>query len=110
MYFRKMSPRTTCLYSAASRVPRSLSAAAQRVASKLRSVFGLGVALAIPVILSWRGGVDYRRRFATLRFALAPPAAVIWVNRPSATHCMIDTIWLKVVRPPGVIPATPLSW
>src|SRR5256886_13384196 len=36
MYFRKMRPRTTCLYSAASRLPRSLSAVAQRVASKPR--------------------------------------------------------------------------
>src|SRR6266540_2858226 len=34
MYFRKMRPRTTCLYSAASIWPRSLSAAAQSVASR----------------------------------------------------------------------------
>jgi hypothetical protein len=48
MYFRKIRPSTTCLYSAASRVPRSLSAAAQRLASKLRSAFGLLDAMAIP--------------------------------------------------------------
>src|SRR5438132_12804928 len=52
MYLRKMRPRTTCLYSAASSVPRSLSAAAQRVASKLRSVVGFVIGLAIPVVLS----------------------------------------------------------
>src|SRR5437899_1260795 len=34
MYFRKIRPRMTCLYSAASRLPRSLSAVAQSVASK----------------------------------------------------------------------------
>src|SRR2546423_8088581 len=34
MYFRKMSPRTTCLYSAASMLLRSLSAASQSLASK----------------------------------------------------------------------------
>src|SRR5437879_538363 len=38
MYLRKMRPRTTCLYSAASRLPRSLSAVAQRVTSKPREV------------------------------------------------------------------------
>src|SRR5437762_4133962 len=37
MYFRKIRPRTTCLYSAASRLPRSLSAVAQSVASKPRA-------------------------------------------------------------------------
>ena len=36
MYLRKMSPSTTCLYSAASMLPRSVSAAAQRVVSKPR--------------------------------------------------------------------------
>jgi hypothetical protein len=36
MYLRKMSPRTTCLYSAASRFPRSLSAASQSFSSKPR--------------------------------------------------------------------------
>src|SRR5207247_909305 len=34
MYLRKMSPRTTCLYSAASMLLRSLSAASQSLASK----------------------------------------------------------------------------
>src|SRR6266571_9347345 len=34
MYFRKISPRTTCLYSAASMLLRSLSAASQSLASK----------------------------------------------------------------------------
>lgn len=34
MYFRKMRPRTTCLYSAASIFLRSLSAALKRVFSK----------------------------------------------------------------------------
>src|SRR4030067_2070703 len=34
MYFRKMRPRTTCLYSAASMLLRSLSAACQSLASK----------------------------------------------------------------------------
>src|SRR3990170_4865689 len=34
MYFRKMRPRTTCLYSAASMLSRSLSAACQSLASK----------------------------------------------------------------------------
>src|SRR5205823_12099452 len=34
MYFRKMRPRTTCLYSAASMLLRSLSAASQSLASK----------------------------------------------------------------------------
>ncbi len=33
MYLRKMRPSTTCLYSAASMLPRKVSAAAQRVAS-----------------------------------------------------------------------------
>src|SRR2546425_3809119 len=37
MYFMKIRPRTTCLYSAASRLPRSLSAVAQSVASKPRA-------------------------------------------------------------------------
>ena len=37
MYFRKIRPRTTCLYSAASRWPRSLSAACHSFASKPRS-------------------------------------------------------------------------
>jgi hypothetical protein len=36
MYFRKMRPRTTCLYSAASMLLRILSAAAHSVASKPR--------------------------------------------------------------------------
>ena len=36
MYLRKMSPSTTCLYSAASMWPRSLSAAAQSFSSKPR--------------------------------------------------------------------------
>src|SRR5207237_2416518 len=34
MYLRKMRPRTTCLYSAASMLLRSLSAASQSLASK----------------------------------------------------------------------------
>ena len=34
MYLRKISPSTTCLYSAASMLLRSLSAAAQSLASK----------------------------------------------------------------------------
>src|SRR5207237_1317807 len=34
MYLRKIRPRTTCLYSAASMLLRSLSAASQRLASK----------------------------------------------------------------------------
>src|SRR5271170_6108689 len=33
MYFRKMRPSATCLYSAASMLPRNLSAAAHNVAS-----------------------------------------------------------------------------
>src|SRR5207245_3707606 len=37
MYLRKIRPSTTCLYSAASRLPRSLSAVAQSVASKPRA-------------------------------------------------------------------------
>ena len=44
MYLRKMRPRTTCLYSAASMWPRSLSAAAQSLSSKPR--LALEVALA----------------------------------------------------------------
>src|SRR6202011_194831 len=36
MYFKKMRPRTTCLYSAASMLLRSLSAASQSLASKPR--------------------------------------------------------------------------
>jgi len=36
MYFRKMSPRTTCLYSAASMEPRRALAAAHSRASKPR--------------------------------------------------------------------------
>ena len=36
MYFRKISPSTTCLYSAASMLLRSLSAASQSLASKPR--------------------------------------------------------------------------
>lgn len=43
MYLRKIRPRTTCLYSAASMLLRNLSAVAQRVFSRsLRSVIGLG--------------------------------------------------------------------
>ena len=37
MYLRKIRPRTTCLYSAASMLLRSLSAAGQSLASKPRS-------------------------------------------------------------------------
>ena len=36
MYLRKIRPRTTCLYSAASMWPRSLSAACQSFSSKPR--------------------------------------------------------------------------
>src|SRR5439155_11130070 len=36
MYFKKISPRTTCLYSAASMLLRSASAACQSLASKPR--------------------------------------------------------------------------
>lgn len=36
MYFKKISPSTTCLYSAASMLLRSLSAASQSVASNPR--------------------------------------------------------------------------
>ena len=36
MYFRKISPRTTCLYSAASMLLRILSAASQSLASNPR--------------------------------------------------------------------------
>jgi hypothetical protein len=36
MYFRNISPRTTCLYSAASMLLRSLSAASQSLASNPR--------------------------------------------------------------------------
>ena len=53
MYFRKMRPLTTCLYSAASMSLRSASAAAHSLASKLRlavvSVFLSFVAMSLGV-------------------------------------------------------------
>src|SRR5881275_1547530 len=62
MYLRKMRPRTTCLYSAASILLRSLSAASQSLASKPRLAvesfepFVGGFPLAMPAMYrsSWR--------------------------------------------------------
>ena len=59
MYFRKIRPSTTCLYSPASMCPRILSAAAQSVASKTK---GSDVPADLPLDA------------APLPFALAPRA------------------------------------
>jgi hypothetical protein len=59
---RKIRPKTTCLYSAASRLPRSLSAVAQSVASypsappELLEDFVL-LLVAIPCVIAGEGGV-----------------------------------------------------
>ena len=47
MYLRKIRPRTTCLYSAASMLLRSLSAASQSLASKPRFALPLDADLAL---------------------------------------------------------------
>src|SRR4030095_2721944 len=51
MYLRKMRPRTTCLYSAASMLLRSLSAVSQSLASKPR---GAPLPLVFPLDLAIR--------------------------------------------------------
>src|SRR5882724_6202664 len=84
MYLRKISPRTTCLYSAASMLLRSLSAASQSLASKPRLadesaaevvlVFALG-GMKVQIVVLWRsrlskgkGGCRSTQEFSLAHF------------------------------------------
>src|SRR5262249_51862765 len=63
MYLRKMRPSTTCLYSAASMLLRSLSAACQSLASKPRvAPFAAGPGGTLPAPLVFGGLVVFEIR------------------------------------------------
>src|SRR4051812_33539867 len=92
MYFRKIRPSTTCLYSDGSRFPRSLSAARNISASKPRlAPFGL----ALPFFLDFLFGagcplIDPRTELEGMLLSyLSPPLLWLdWVSSGCRTTCV----------------------
>ena len=94
MYLRKMRPRTTCLYSAASMLLRSLSAASQSLASKPRlaeeSFFLVG-AFAIGLNFGW--GECSRAQSTVCRQDGSPVAWPSWVSSGMRGGTMPGIAW-----------------
>ena len=91
MYFRNMGPSTTCLYSAASMLFLSLSAAAQRVASKPRVatlLFVLLLRLPLAMSLHLKSNTAQQQSLNSL-LLLAKGMRGKWIQKTAKQICQI---------------------